>query len=347
MKSPREEKMMTNYGQEGVAIEAPAPEDDWDLPQPARPRSAAIYIATQSVPVKNMRETEKIALPAAKNYPLRLPSFFDPDRCPAFMARSALFSSGRTVLGIPHDGPVKAQGKYALTLCGERLYMRDKQVWHAVMNIVKRAPAHNVPIRIELAAIATLMGSSDHCGGALRRIWQSVERLSRATIEVTLHDGHAQTGKLVAAAYRQEKKYFIEMDMPWMAAALSLDYQFKVNCGRRNGLAYSLAQWLHDFLSTHKSFPGLTIGYIRELCGFEGQQRTFPAMILTALTELRNSATLLVADFEIIRNGKSSDSWTVVITHGPEQPSYSAPSWYESSDEPNDLSYPTTRRVAL
>ncbi|MGK5024232.1 hypothetical protein [Janthinobacterium sp. RB2R34] len=324
--------MMTNYGKEGVAIEAPAPEDDWDLPQPARSRRVDTFIAPPFDPVKNPREIEKIALPVAKGCPLRLPSLFDPDRCPAFMARGPLFSSGRTMLGIPHDGPVKAQGKYSLTLCGERLYMRDKQVWHAVMNIVKRAPAHNVPIRIELGAIATLIGSSDHGGRALRRVWQNVERLSRATIEVTLRDGHAHKGKLLGAAYRQDGKYFIELDMQWMTAAFCLDYQFKINCKRRNGLTSSLAQWLHDFLSTHKSSPGLSLGYLRDLCGFDGQHRKFPAAIRAALAELKNSTAALVADFEIIKNGRSSDYWNVVIVRGPEQPSFTGPSSPEAID---------------
>lgn len=339
--------MMTNFGQEGMAIEALAPEDDWDLPQPARPRLASTFIAPPFVPVKNTREIEKIAMPVANDCPLRLPSFFDPDRCPAFMARSALFSSGRTVLGIPHDGPVTAQGKYALTLCGERLYMRDKQVWHAVMNLAKRAPAHNVPIRIELAAIATLIGSSDHGGGALRRVWQSVERLSRATIEVTLRDGHAHRGKLLGAACRQNGKYFIELDMQWMTAAFCLDYQFKINCKRRNGLATSLAQWLHDFLSTHKSSPGLSLGYLRDLCGFDGQHRKFPAAIRAALSELKNSTAALVADFEIIKNGRSSDYWNVVIVRGPEQPLFSGPSFPESFDRTESRSIRKTGRVAL
>ncbi|MCC7697074.1 hypothetical protein [Janthinobacterium sp. EB271-G4-7A] len=234
-----------------------------------------------------------------------------------------------------------------MTLSGDRLYMRDKQVWQAVISIIKRAPHHHAPIRIELAAIATMMGSSDHGGAALRRVWQSVERLSRATIEVTLRDGQAHKGKLLAAAYRQEKKYFVEIDMQWMTAATCLDYQFKINCERRNGLATSLAQWLHDFLSTHQSSPGLSVGYLRELCGFDGQHRKFPAAIRAALSELKMSAAALVADFEIIKNGRSSDAWTVVIVRGPEQPSFSGPSSPKTLDGMESLCIPKCRRVAL
>lgn len=343
----RDENMLNHYGKDGAPLDALAPEDDWDLPQPPRQPPRREDLPPPPIKHEQSPASGEIARPVIENVPSRLPSQRGLDRCPAFMVRSALFRAGRIVLGVSHDGPVKGQGSYDLTLSGERLYMRDKQVWQAVISIVKRAPRHDIPIRIELAAIATLMGSSDHCGGALRRIWQSVERLSRAAIQVKLSDGQVHEGKLLSAAYRQEKKYFVELDMQWMAAAMCLDYQFKIDCERRNGLATSLAQWLHDFLSTHQSSPGLSVGYLRSLCGFDGQNRKFPAAIRTALSELKISAAALVADFEIIKNGRSSDAWTVVIVRGPEQPSFSGPSSPKAFDGMESLCIPKCRRVAL
>lgn len=343
----RDENMLNHYEKDGAPLDALAPEDDWDLPQPPRQLPRHEDLPPPPIQHEQSPASREIARPVIENAPSRLPSQGGPDRCPAFMVRSALFRAGRIVLGVSHDGPVKAQGSYDLTLSGDRLYMRDKQVWQSVISIVKRAPHHHAPIRIELAAIATLMGSSDHCGGALRRIWQSVERLSRAAIQVKLSDGQVHEGKLLSAAYRQEKKYFVELDMQWMAAAMCLDYQFKIDCERRNGLTTSLAQWLHDFLSTHKSSPGLSVGYLRELCGFDGQHRKFPAAIRAALAELKISAAALVADFEIIKNGRSSDAWTVVIVRGPEQPSFSGPSSTKAFDGMKNLCIPKCRRVAL
>jgi hypothetical protein len=343
----RDENMLNHYGKDGAPLDALAPEDDWDLPQPPRQPPRREDLPPPPIKHEQSPASGEIARPVIENVPSRLPSQRGPDRCPAFMVRSALFRAGRIVLGVSHDGPVKGQGSYDLTLSGEQLYMRDKQVWQAVISIVKRAPRHDVPIRIELAAIATLMGSSDHCGGALRRIWQSVERLSRAAIQVKLSDGQVHEGKLLSAAYRQEKKYFVELDMQWMAAAMCLDYQFKIDCERRNGLVTTLAKWLHDFLSTHKSSPPLSLGYLRELCGFEGQKRNFPSTILAALLDLQTSAPALVASFEILKKGRSSDAWTVAIVRGPELPSFAGPKILQVPDKSKSTSKPRKGGVAL
>lgn len=186
----RDENMLNHYEKDGAPLDALAPEDDWDLPQPPRQLPRREDLPPPPIKHEQSPASGEIARPVIENVPSRLPSQRGPDRCPAFMVRSALFRAGRIVLGVSHDGPVKGQGSYDLTLSGEQLYMRDKQVWQAAISIVKRAPRHDVPIRIELAAIATLMGSSDHCGGALRRIWQSVERLSRAAIQVKIGRAH-------------------------------------------------------------------------------------------------------------------------------------------------------------
>lgn len=89
-----------------------------------------------------------------------------------------------------------------------------------------------------------------------------------------------------------------------------------------------LAQWLHDFLSTHSKSENLTVDYIREMCGFEGVTKRFPAQLRIALDELIKSAPELVVSYSIDDQGRSSDRWGVTINRGSEMPKFEMPKPY-------------------
>ncbi len=305
-----------------------APEDDWDL-IPDVAQGIVIVGADHAV------ENGQVPLICADRQVLHTSAPVGPtvlshrtkvDHFPAIASRSGLFCVGRSTDPLPYNGAVKAQGSYGLHFNGDRLYMRDKQVWEATMQIAKDAPGIEQEIQVALSDIAKRMGSSDMSGDALKWIWGSLERLAKANVQVRLHDGQVHAGSLLASTRHHGKQYFIQLDLALAVPLFALDMQFKIQSKRRLTLSTSLAQWLHDFISTHASYPrNLTLGYIRELCGYDGQMRRFPALLSAALLELSSAAPELVSSYEILKTGRSSENWEIKISRGADQPVFLMP----------------------
>lgn len=321
-----------------------APEDDWDLPQPPRPRAPAdgdaLAVASpprEAIPPRPLASraaTHTSATPAeaaqpvaASGIPTVLAHADKPDLFPALAARSALFRVGRpSASDAPHQGPVPSQGNYALSLFGPWPRMRDKAVWEAAMGLAKEAGNAAEPFRISLSAIAARMGLSDTSGAALDAIWASLELLAACRIEFTLPKGARCGGSLLRAATKVGRARFIQVDMALAGPLFREDYQFKMDGARRAKLGGSLAQWLHDFLSTHDAQDKpLTLGYLRELCGYDGPRKSFPALLRGALDELAQKAPELLQSHSLKKRSRASDAWSIELSRGSARPSFAKP----------------------
>jgi hypothetical protein len=250
-----------------------------------------------------------------------------PDFFPALVARSALFRVGRpSARDAPHHGSIPSQGGFGLSLFGPWPRMRDKAVWEAAMALAKKRPDAAEPFPVCLSAIAAGMGLADHSGATLDSIWASMERLAACRIEFTLPTGARCGGSLLGAATKDRRARQIQVDMELAGPLFLEDYQFKTDSARRAALGGSLAQWLHDFLSTHEpQGKPLTLGYMRELCGYDGARKSFPALLREALDELAQKAPALLQSHVLKKKGRSSDTWGIELARGPELPSYVKP----------------------
>lgn len=311
--------------------ETARPEDDWGLsleeqhvlaeerarrarvirpaPPKAAPPAMALPRAGASAPT---------SVPGA--HAALLPHRGKLDQFPAFATRSALFCASKHASALPQNTPLKSQGTYALRAGGPRLDMRDKAVWEAAIGMAKEFPDPSQEIPINLSELSRRIGQRDANGAALTRVWKSLERLAQADVELTLQ-GKVHAGKMLAAATFNGSSRSIRLDFGLCALVLESDAQFKINSVRRHSLSSALAQWLHDFFSTHSAYgAALTLGYLRELCGFDGQTRRFPKLLDVAMAELATKAPQLVTGHRISKVGRSSEKWTLNVDRGPEAP---------------------------
>lgn len=266
-----------------------------------------------------------------------------PEFFPSLTARSSLFCASRIGTYNTDDAKnetieLKCQGA-SLTYNGPRLDMHDKLVWETAVQIAKdrKAPV-GTTFTISLRDFASRMGWKNPSGTNLRWIWTSIKRLSRAHLEYKATPKDARpgdergpsptvegVGNLIAGAQRRGDSYAIQICEQFSKFAFELDKQFLIQIKRRETLKNLLAKWLHDFLSTHTKEQEFDIAYLRELSGFTGRQKDFPAKLMTALNELQTSVPGLVAGYEVVKAGKSSDDWKVMVKRGDEKPQFIMP----------------------
>lgn len=266
-----------------------------------------------------------------------------PDFFPSLTARSSLFCASRIGTYNTDDTKIatielKCQGA-SLIYNGPRLDMHDKLVWETAVQIAKdrKAPV-GTSFVISLRDFASRMGWKNPSGTNLKWIWTSIKRLSRAHLEYKAtpkdarpgEEPHETTavegvGNLIAGAQRRGESYAIQICEHFSKFAFELDKQFLIQIKRRETLKGLLAKWLHDFLSTHTKEQEFDICYLRDLSGFTGRQKDFPVKLTSALDELRQFVPGLVAGYEIVKAGKSSDEWKVVVKRGDEKPQFIMP----------------------
>jgi hypothetical protein len=259
--------------------------------------------------------------------PIPFPLSDKPEYFPGFIARSALFQAGRPGAGdVSELRRVRSQKHYDVTVTGPRLTMRDKRVWEIAMQIAKEASSDMCQaFEIALNDFAERMGLADRSSKTLGPIWASLQRLSQVRVSFKLPAGHEGSGSLLATAVKIEGRTYLRVNPDFTWAAFSLDFQFHIQSARRGALSSSLAQWLHDFLSTHTDNIDFTVDYLRSLSGHAGAARNFPEALRKALDELVVSVPALVAAYSIDEQGKSSDRWVVKLTRGPEKPQFAMP----------------------
>lgn len=295
--------------------------DDWsDEP------SLMAAMAVTRARIEAAKPAHEAARPSI-TFPLR----DKPEHFPAFAARSALFRVGRPESQASEATlepvRVKAQGGYEIHCQGPRLTMSDKLVWEIALQMAKEASSDlSASAPVSLSEIARRMGWSDRSGKALAWIWTSLQRLERARVSFVLPDGRQGGGALLASVTKSEDgAVSIRLDPDFAWPALSRDKQFRIRFDRRRLLRSSLAQWLHDFFSTHSEARPLTFDYLRELCGFHAKKSRFPASLIEALDELKALAPELVRGYSIDRKRRDSDQWVLTVDRGSEPAEFVMP----------------------
>lgn len=249
------------------------------------------------------------------------------DHFPGFMSRSALFRAAQTS-NLVEEQPVQipAQG-CSIQVLGPRLSMRDKAVWEIAIQLAKETSIDmSQPFTISLREFVRRLGETDTSGAGLESIWQCLRRLSLARISFDIKGHCTGHGSIFSTAIKRAGVCYVRLNPDFVAQALTRDIQFKIDSPRRNSLAMHLAQWLHDFFSTHDPFKrDMDIAYLRNLCGYSGPKRNFPAKLQSAMTELSKAAPGLIQSFELIKATRDSDQWLLKVTRGSEIPRFELP----------------------
>lgn len=258
------------------------------------------------------------------------------DHFPGFMSRSALFRAAQTS-NLVEERPVQIPSQEcSIQVLGPRLSMRDKAVWEIAIQLAKEKSIDmSQPFEISLREFVRRLGETDTSGAGLESIWQCLVRLSLARISFEIKGYCTGQGSIFSTAIKRNGICYVRLNPDFVAPALTRDIQFKINTPRRNSLAMPLAQWLHDFYSTHEQLNrGNDIKYLRNLCGYSGPKRNFPAKLHSAMTELWKAAPELIQSFELIKSTRDSDDWLLKVTRGAETPRFEQPaiakrSWLE------------------
>lgn len=306
--------------------------DDWSNAEYTAPSAVASAGLHEPMP-KSAPEGQKAPHPTNleqeefedKDKGPEIPHRDKPDYFPAFMSRSAMFKAGRASEDMSTFIEFPAQG-CTLRCRGPRLTMKDKHVWETAIQIAKESsPGLSSSFEIGLRDFARRMGHKDFCSKTLTPIWDSLERLACARIEFDIPGQCSGVGSMLSTAVKRDNRFYLRLNPDFALPALMGDKQFKIRSERRAKLSSALAQWLHDFYSTHSAARDLDLGYLRELCGYDSIPRNFPNKLDQAMKELSDIAPELIASFEIIKVGRDSDLWTLRALRGPEGASYKMP----------------------
>lgn len=293
------------------------------------PRDAGSAPSTE--PKKLRRGPARMVAPAPG---IALPHASKLDLFPAVFSRSALFrvsgSDDPAEPAQPGAVPISidAQGGVHLTLLGPWPRMRDKAVWEIALEMAKESANPARPMPVNLSEFASRLGYSDKGGQTLEWIWASLRRLSfcHVALDSPASSGPRLTGNLLLAARESARRKEIEVDSTFASRLLGEDFQFAINRTRRAMLSTALAQWLHDFLSTHSTQGRpFDLPYLRSLCGYGLDHRRFPADLEKALAHLAVKAPEILASYSFEKGSRSSDGWSVALVCGPEKRRFEQP----------------------
>lgn len=295
--------------------------NDWPAYQP--PASAGRTTAPVSpIPAlpKSVQQKPSTAIP--------FPFSNKPDHFPGIFSRSALFSAIRSTKSPEPvvSMEIKAQGDYSIVLDGHRLSMFDKSVFESVIRIAK-ASSHNLAEQLEcsLSEIALHLGWEARGGRDLQCIFDSLARIASTSIDYRLLDGVMRSGRLIGSVEKGRTGISIGFDAGLILATFGIDKQFKFDQNRRALLDGALAQWLHDYISTHTKDQSMLLTHYLGLCGYGARSKSFPEKLGIALDEIKAKAPELVAGIVWNKPTKSSERWKIEIVKGSEKASFIDP----------------------
>jgi hypothetical protein len=272
---------------------------------------------------------------------VEVPNKKKPDHFPAFMSRSALFrASQATATKFDEITETPSQGS-TIRVLGPRLSMRDKAVWEIAIQLAKEESVDmSQAFQVSLREFVRRLGEKDTGGAGLASIWECLERLALARIAFDIKGQCSGLGSILSTAVKNDGHCYLRLNPDFVCPALTTDLQFRFNSQRRNSLAMPLAQWLHDFFSTHTTSRDIDLAYLKSLCGYVGENKNFVVKLRKAMAELASSAPTLIAKFEIIKTGRDSEKWILRVVKGTEQPQFDQPQHVKATT-------PTRKLLAL
>ena len=332
--------------------------DDWDeVPEPPIQSVTSNIHDEKVLDIKD--EREPIPFPA-----LQKSTYF-----PALTARTSLFSASRISRDATETSDsvkveLSGQNGYRLTAWGPRLNMHDKLVWETALQIaIENQHGMGARFCISLRDFAHRMGWGTQGGAALQWIWMSLRRLYFIRLDFELPNGAKGGGSMLSTAMEdQDGNFVLRLNPDFCGPMFWNDNQFLIKIKRRSTLTGQLARWLHDYFSTQRGFDVQTTSTdtgqklapsremnilvlgLRKLSGYTGERKQFARELVDAMTELVAKAPELIASFDIKREGRSSDTWTLHVTRGDERPAYLVPELDRSEKQLTDPNKkPSTR----
>jgi hypothetical protein len=275
--------------------------------------------------------------------PVAFPSKHGASYYPAITARTSLFCVSRIArdddpddMQIPVKVELSGQNGYKLTAWGPRLNMHDKLVWEtAVQYAFENQHGFGSRFPVSLRDFAKRMGKKGAGGSSLKWIWHSMRRLYHTRLDFELPSGVKGGGSIFSTAIKDENgNFLLRLNPDFCAPVFFNDHRFLIKVQRRNQLPNQLSKWLHDFFSTHNGFESpqgtgreqhLTFSRARELSGYRGSRSQFAKDLPTAMSDLVQLAPDLIASFELEKEGRNSDTWTLKLVRGTEKPTYIIP----------------------
>jgi hypothetical protein len=337
-----EESAPKDFSAESTApVIQPPPQDSSTISTARSEADALLTDSPAAKAISSRRSYGRSATTAPAQQPTLLPNAKDLDMFPAFMSRSALFGAFRPNCGGVHAGPLNAAGAVELTFNGPRLCMEDKRVWEALIRIAKRDQVDiAAPFKVRLAEVAQLAGYGE---GQSRSAYGAIERLASCRLDAVVY-GARMSGWMLMSSAKDGRHATVRLDPALAAPALSQTMQAAVlpppassqplskaaRGAGSNGVGSLLAQWLRDYLSTHKPpAKSLTLGYLRRLSGYVSEAKHFVSALENAMADLVNFRPDLVASWSIDKSGDlaqtearahASERWILLIVRGPAQP---------------------------
>jgi len=217
-------------------------------------------------------QAEKLATPAPKPEPARLPAWPDAVRAvPNGFLRSALFGAiKRGVRSHLKAELVAAVEGIEIRYTGERLDQGDLDVWESVLHVVRMQELGS-QCRITSYALLKLMGKTD-TGSNRATLQTRIVRL-RANALTVKQGRYTYIGGLLAGAAKDEEtqEWVIELDAK-MRPLFADDGFTQIEWTVRQALSGKpLAQWLHGFYASHaKPFP-MRMETLLKLSGSESE----------------------------------------------------------------------------
>lgn len=274
--------------------------------------TAAAALSTQDLQAKIMATAARAGVgkvPEKKQQTqqeqLPLPKWTDRVRgVPNAILRSALFgiASGRQREELK-EKEVSAFGGLSVRQTGQELNQGDRDVWDQLIHLARTGGLENC---VEFSASSFLASIGRTAGGKdMQWLQKAIDRLMLTKVEID--DGvHVFCGTLIPQTFKNKQtcRYVVFLN-PTISNLYSSGGWTMIDLQRREALrGHPLAQWLHDFFSTHAEPLPFSVAKIHAMCGSKNRQlRGFRRELREALLFLEEIAgwTCRIDDADLIR----------------------------------------------
>ncbi|MGV7183798.1 hypothetical protein [Xanthomonas axonopodis] len=237
-------------------------------------------------------------------------------KVPLGLARSALFGTSSTkdkeqVEISLMDASIPAQKSRETKICytGPALNQHHAMLWQSIISVYIE---QNSPI-VEISGNELLrrMGNKSECVQMHRRLAKMLLDLRRGEIKYTTQT-HDYYGGLVSGVSFAKvnvagkvRKGDIRIQINNELSELFADEVLINDLSRKAQLGNNqLAQWLHDFILTHKSMPPIDLEELRRWTRSNLEMKKFKFAVKNALNQLSSDEIKVVKSFQFNRRGQ-------------------------------------------
>ncbi len=235
-------------------------------------------------------------------------------RIPFAFARSALFRPAEHRGETFNCTEIPSASDYPISLhyTGPELTLSHSVAWQALVALAYKHNKGTTPaLTIRLIDILRAMGRNSVQTHAKRWVRSLVDDLSHATV-LTSTPRHLFNGPLLARV-ESAGAGKITVDFAAGMDAFLFDEVVKISMGAKQTVAaYPLAQWLHDYVASHRSTYEVPIETLQRLTDTHLSTATFRSRITKALSRLQSAG--LVQSYSLSeRSLKFTKAKTAVV----------------------------------